>query len=161
MAKQNQKIMAKISRKFIVNVTISHLYGSNKGKVLGYAQVKGIGYWHEAYQEDWDNQQCDLDDIASFDVESVLLQANGVDQEATLAYRMGKVLNDTLAECIDNGTLAHMEYLFSNDYQDVQDIEYTELSEQEYAQSQQYSKRDFEGALWGGKILIDSQTKAA
>lgn len=137
------------------------MYGSYKGKVLGYAQVKGIGYWHEAYQEDWDNQQCDLEDIASFDVESVLLQANGTEQDATLAYRMGKTLGDTLAECIDNGTLAHMEYLFSNDYQDVQDIDYTELSEQEYAEQQRTDKRYEVIAIAGTADTLLNESKAA
>ena len=102
----------KQTQKFVVDVTISQIYGSDKGKVLGYARVIGTGYWDKNYQEDWDNQECELDSIASFDIDDVILKVGTKEQNVTLAYRACKDLGDTFAENIDKATLGHMQYLF-------------------------------------------------
>lgn len=102
----------KKQEKFQFETPIIEPYGVNKGKVYGYARVAGIGYWNEAYQKDWDNQDCELEDIASFDIENVLLLVNGITEEATQAYRVSHKLGDSMAELIETATLAHMEYVF-------------------------------------------------
>lgn len=117
--------MAKKQRRFSVSVTISDY----KGKVIDYALVKGIGYWHESYIQDWQNKDCELEDIASFDIEQVILHST--QKDITGAYRVCKQLSDSLADCIDKGTLAHMEYLFSDEGKETIDIEYTDATQSE------------------------------
>jgi hypothetical protein len=105
--------MAKQSKRFTVDVTLSKQYGSDKGKVIGYARVSGVGYWDKNYQTDWDAKDCELEDIASFDVESVLLKVGTTEENGRLAYDIDKALGGDFHEAIDNPVLAHMEYLFS------------------------------------------------
>lgn len=67
--------------------------------------VTGIGYWNDKYQQDWDNNDCSLEDIASYDIEHVSI--------GTDAYKCDKAIQGDLSYQIDKATLAHMEYLFS------------------------------------------------
>lgn len=67
--------------------------------------ISGIGYWLDKYQKDWDNNDCELEDIASFDIEDV---SCGIE-----AYRIDKEIQGDLSYQIDKATLAHMEYVFS------------------------------------------------
>lgn len=86
-------------------------------KVIAYARISGIGYWHNAYVKDWANQECELEDIASFDIEQVIVKYNCKEQDITLAYGISKDMRDNLADAIEKPTLAHMELIFSDAYE--------------------------------------------
>ena len=105
--------MAKQEKKFTVDVTLSKMYGSDKGKVIGYARVSGVGYWDKNYQPDWDNKDCELEDIASFDIDNVLFLIGSTCESGKIAYDLSKQFGDSLADAIDAPVLAHMEYIFS------------------------------------------------
>lgn len=67
--------------------------------------ITGIGYWNDKYQQDWDNNDCELEDIADYDIEDISF---GME-----AYRIDKGIQGDLSYQIDKATLAHMEYVFS------------------------------------------------
>jgi len=95
----------KKSLRFTVSTPINNKYGSDKGKLLGYAQIEAIGYWNTEDKE-WDA------DYATFDIEKVTIQVDGKEQDATMAYRISRKLSDTFADIIDGATISHCEYMF-------------------------------------------------
>lgn len=84
-----------------------------KGAVIAYASISGKGYMYNAYVTDFKNQECEPEDIFSFDIESVSLMVGTETEIATIAYRVSKNMLSDLADAIDRPALAHMEYLFS------------------------------------------------
>ena len=99
----------------------------HKGKIIAYASVAGQGYMHNAYIEDFKNEQCDIDDVFSFDVEKVQLMIGTEIEAATIAYKVSKQMLSDLADAIDKATLAHMEYLFSNEVSIIPEVDHTDL----------------------------------
>jgi hypothetical protein len=125
--------MAKIVKKFTVDIALSEKYGSNANKVIGYARIEGIGYQNNAYLQDWQNQECVAEDIFSFDIEKVTIKVGTECQDSTLAYRLSRDCRGDLADMIHPPVLAHMEYIFSTEYNQEQtiDIDYTDLTQDE------------------------------
>lgn len=107
---------SKTTRAFSFTTPISNY----KGTVIAYASISGLGYMHNAYVEDFKNQECEPDDIFSFDVDKVSLMVGTETELATMAYRVSKNMLSDLADAIDKATLAHMEYLFSEDNKEVE-----------------------------------------
>ncbi len=92
---------------------------------LGYARITGIGYWYSVNQADYDNGECNLEDIASFDIESVRLLVGGKEQDSTLAYRISNTMGDSFADRINEATLAHMGYVFTTNVENAGEIDDT------------------------------------
>lgn len=124
--------MAKITKTFTVDIALSEKYGKNAGKVLGYAQIEGIGYQNNAYLDDFKNRECEPEDIFSFDINKVTIKIGTECQDSTLAYRLSRDCRGDLAEMIHPPVLAHMEYIFSEAYDsETIDAEYTDLTQDE------------------------------
>ena len=122
--------MSKQSKRFTFDTPIINKFGNDKS-VIAYARISGIGYWDSNYIEDWANQECDLDSIASFDIEDITLKIGDREEPAMLAYRISKKLSDTFEDVIDDATLAHMEYLFSPEYDkhEKAEVEHTDITQ--------------------------------
>jgi len=104
----------KKTQKFVLDTPIIDKY--HKNKLLGYARIEGVGYSDQNYAEDWLNGECEPDSIFSFDIDTVYFLIDGVTTRETKAYKLCKALGDSLADIIDAAVLAHMVYIFSQEY---------------------------------------------
>lgn len=106
----------KHSKSFELPVIVKTKYGSDKGKLIGYARVTGKAYYYDQRHAD-DKHDDDNESLFDFDIDTVMIGADNV----TEAYRWSNQLSDTFADIINDACQDHAAFIFAKEVEEYWD----------------------------------------